>query len=276
MTLSQTSLRFASLGSGSAGNSTLVQGADTSVLIDCGFSKRETKKRLARLGVHFEAIAAILLTHEHTDHSRSVDSIARELDIPIYTGAGTLQALKRSGKKFDGIRVRQLLAGVRLNIGALWVRTVWVPHDAATPLQFVCSFEGREVGILTDLGHVPDSVIEEYADCEAMLLESNHDADMLRSGPYPWPLKRRIGGDMGHLSNAQSADALRRLLAGKLRQVVIGHISQTNNDRALLDQVFSPFSSRLKRLQFATQDAGSDWVSVEKNASGTGINSRRL
>ena len=255
-------LRFASLGSGSDGNSTLVQGGGTAVLIDCGFSKRETKRRLEGLGVPLEAIDAILLTHEHSDHSRSVDSIAKALDVPVYTGAGTLQALKRSGKRFAGLKVRQLLAGTSLNIGALGIRAVWVPHDAATPLQFACSLGGRKVGVLTDLGHAPDSVIEEYASCEAILLEANHDAQMLRSGPYPPHLKRRIGGDLGHLSNAQSADALRMLLRGRLRQVVVGHISQTNNSRALLDKAFSPFSSRLERLQFATQHAGSDWVGV--------------
>ena len=260
VSLSQAPLRFASLGSGSAGNSTLVQGGGTSLLIDCGFSKRETRQRLERLGVPWHDIHAILLTHEHSDHSRSVGSIARQLDIPVYTGAGTVSALERSGKKIDRVRIRRVLGGTSLSIGALQVRAVTVPHDCATPLQFCCALEGREVGVLTDLGHVPDSVVEAFSSCDAMLLESNHDLEMLRSGPYPMGLKRRIGGDLGHLSNTQSAQALRELMQGKLRQVVIGHVSRTNNDRALLDKAFAAFASQLKRMQFATQHAGSDWI----------------
>ena len=222
-------MKFASLGSGSRGNGTVVQAGDSYLLVDCGFSLRETENRLRRLGVEPSQLNAILVTHEHTDHCAGVGKLSRRYDLPVYTSHGTWVS-GRCGEVHELVEIRSE-RGFR--VGDVHVMPVAVPHDAREPCQFVFRFQGLKLGILTDLGSITPLVIEHYADCDALLLECNHDHLMLRNGPYPPALQRRVGGEWGHLNNRQAAQLLEALRGPRLRQVVIAHISEQNNDQSL-------------------------------------------
>lgn len=249
-------LRFALLGSGSRGNGTLVQGGGTTVLIDCGFSVAETERRLARLGVAPRELAAILVTHEHSDHVGGVPRFAAKHKVPVRSAVGTRVAAGLGG-------ATTLRAGERCAIGALEVEPVAVPHDAAEPLQFVVGDGARRVGVLTDLGHPSDAVAAGYAGCDALVLECNHDAELLANGAYPGFLKARVGGDRGHLSNAQAAALLARLGAARLQHVVAAHLSENNNRPELARAALAGALGCAEGwIGVATQDAGLGWREV--------------
>jgi phosphoribosyl 1,2-cyclic phosphodiesterase len=202
-------LRFCCLGSGSSGNAFVVEASDGQssirVLIDDGFSPRELERRLARAGVEIASLGAILVTHEHSDHAGGVAAFAMRRRLSVYATAGTAEAAG-----FDR-RVRQLCtihAGVELQIGPLQVIPIGVPHDANEPVQFLLSDGERRMAILTDLGHPAQTVVAMLSSLDTLVLEFNHDLDMLRRGPYPASLKARIESDVGHLSNAQSVRIL--------------------------------------------------------------------
>lgn len=218
-------IRFASLGSGSKGNATLVAAGDTLVMVDCGFPRREVEVRLQRLGVAPDRLDAILVTHEHGDHSAGVASLAKAYGLPVYLSHGTA-ATKRLGAGYRQVCIN---AGEPFSIGDLDVQSVAVPHDAREPVQFRFGFAGASLGVLTDLGSVTPHVVEAYSRCDGLLLEFNHDRDLLRSGPYPAPLKRRVAGDYGHLNNDQAVELLRAVACSRLKVVLVGHISQQNN-----------------------------------------------
>ncbi|MEQ9462287.1 MAG: MBL fold metallo-hydrolase [Haliea sp.] len=250
-------LRFASLGSGSKGNATVVAAGDTVVLIDCGFSLRETRRRLALLGLQPEQLTAILVTHEHSDHSAGVSRLARQCNIPVYLTQGTWN----SGRLEGCPEVVCFNCEHRFQIGHLEVEAVAVPHDAREPCQFRLHHAGRSVGVLTDLGSVTSHVVERFRGCDALVLEFNHDLEMLHSGSYPAALKRRVAGDWGHLNNQQAAALLQQLGMEKLQHLVVAHISENNNclQRAAsaLAAVYGPLD---ERVVFAAQDRGFDWL----------------
>ncbi len=251
-------MRFASLGSGSKGNATLVEAGQTLVMVDCGFSLRETTRRLARIGRTPDDISAILVTHEHSDHSAGVAKLSRKHAVPVYLTHGTAH----SGR-FDGAsELRCFNCEERFDIGALTVQAVTVPHDAAEPCQFRLESADRSLGILTDLGHVTPHVVAHYRDCDSLLLEFNHDLDMLLEGSYPPALKRRVGGDWGHLNNEQAADLLRQLDHGRLNNLVVAHISENNNcrDRALA--ALEAAMDCTEGVVWACQAEGFDWLAV--------------
>ncbi|MFN2308529.1 MAG: MBL fold metallo-hydrolase [Gammaproteobacteria bacterium] len=222
-------LRFASLGSGSRGNATLVEAGATCVLVDCGFSVRETQRRLARLGKAPEELNAILVTHEHRDHIGGVAALARRFAIPVWMSAGTAVMYGASEhsslNSFDG--------HAPFALGDLHVTPFPVPHDAREPCQFVFSDGAVRLGVLTDTGSITAHIRQVLEGCEALLLECNHDAGLLAAGPYPPRLKQRVAGRLGHLSNAQAAGLLAGLERGGLRHLVAAHLSDTNNRPAL-------------------------------------------
>ena len=257
-------MRLASLGSGSKGNGTLIDDGRTCLLIDLGFTIKETVRRLARLGLSPEQVDALLVTHEHADHIHGVAGFARKFRKPVYLTHGTYQP-ERMGALPD----LNLISGHQpFAIGSLEVMPVAVPHDAREPCQYVVrgqvSGTDRVAGLLTDLGHITPHVEECYRQCDALLLECNHDLDMLTEGPYPWPLKQRVGGDYGHLNNQQAAALLEAVDLDRLRHLVISHISAQNNDPSLALAAVQP---RLEgwqgELTVASQDEGFHWLSLE-------------
>jgi phosphoribosyl 1,2-cyclic phosphodiesterase len=213
------------LGSGSRGNATLVESGATRVLVDCGFALREFEQRCARLGAEAAALDAILVTHEHGDHVGGVARLARAHGIPVYLTRGTAAAVS----DWAGCELRHISPHESFRIGSLEVQPFPVPHDAREPCQFVFEQAGRRLGVVSDLGRVTAHVVHSLSACDALLLEFNHDAEMLASGPYPESLKRRVGGGWGHLSNDSSAALLRGIERGRLQHLVLTHLSEKNN-----------------------------------------------
>ncbi len=252
-------MRFASLGSGSKGNATLVAAADTLLLIDCGFSLRETESRLAALGVDPARLDAILVTHEHSDHCAGVARLSRRHSVPVYLSHGTL-----GSGRLDGCHATHCFnSGDEFVIGDIRVRTVAVPHDAREPCQFRFFHRDLSLGVLTDLGAITPHVVHHFSGCDGLLLEFNHDLEMLLNGPYPESLKRRVASDWGHLNNAQAADFLRQIGCRDLRFLVVGHISEKNNcpERAAL-ALREVYGELDERVVFAEQNGGFDWLEL--------------
>ena len=251
-------IRFASLGSGSRGNATLVEWSSGTLMIDCGFGLKETEQRLERLGKTPACINAILVTHEHSDHVKGVAMFSRRHRIPVYMTPGTWKS-----RHFGDLpELRLIQAYESFEINGLMVRPVAVPHDAREPSQFVFEHQGRRLGILTDLGSITPHVEDHYQTLDAMVLEANHDPSMLASGPYPPSLKQRVGGSWGHLSNQQAAGFLQRMDCARLQHLVVAHISQQNNRVDLAKAAFEPVASAIQQITYACQDQGFDWLSV--------------
>jgi phosphoribosyl 1,2-cyclic phosphodiesterase len=222
----------APLSSGSAGNAYWLESDGTAILVDAGIGPRETKKRLAALELNIERISAVVLTHEHYDHIRGAERIARKYGIPIYLTRGTLDAstIDRSETK-----VVIFENDTAFTIGELQVHARKTIHDAADPACFVIeSRDGTRIGIASDLGYVDEPVVRHLTGCDGLFFESNHDLDMLRLGTYPWSLKRRIMSKYGHLSNDDSVNAVQRLLGAELKTLCMIHLSQKNNHESIV------------------------------------------
>ncbi len=248
-------MRFASLGSGSEGNGLVVEVGDTRVLIDCGFAVRDTVARLARLGVAAETISAVLVTHEHADHIGGVAAFAARYRVPVWLTFGTLEMVSERFARLDrvyGFDTQDVFA-----IGMLEVRPFPVPHDAREPVQFVVGDGAHRLGILTDIGVTTRYVETSLSGCDALVLECNHDIDMLAGGDYPWPLKQRISSRLGHLHNEASAALLAALDTSRLRHVIAAHLSQQNN---------TPAKARAALAQ--ALNCSPDWIGIADQASG--------
>lgn len=218
-------MRFAMLGSGSKGNGTLVTAGGVRVLVDCGFAVREVDARSARLNFDPASLDAILVTHEHGDHLGGVARLARAYQLPVYLTRGSYQAWNDK----EVADVRFITPHEPFHIGALTVRPFPVPHDAKEPCQFAFEHAGKKLGVVSDLGAITQHVRFVLKDCDALLLETNHDVAMLARGPYPQRLKDRVGGGLGHLSNAQSAELIRSVQRERLQHLVLTHLSEQNN-----------------------------------------------
>ena len=212
------------LSSGSSGNSTLIRSGGTCLLIDAGISRRQILWRLEAFGISIESVDAVLLTHEHSDHIRGLEVLCRYHEIPVWASAGTWRGLKVSTETGGELR-----SGRELNIGGVTVLPVETSHDAAEPLAFVLEDASMRVGYCTDTGVFSSLLRQRMKDLDYLLLEANHDQDMLRHGPYPWPIKQRIASRRGHLANHQSAEALDSILSPRLRALVALHLSEENN-----------------------------------------------
>ncbi|MFK3943534.1 MBL fold metallo-hydrolase [Pseudomonas monteilii] len=251
-------MRFAVLGSGSQGNGTLIASGDTYILVDCGFSLRETERRLALLGVSAAQLSAVLVTHEHADHVHGVGLLSRRYGVPVYLSQGTLRGLRKP------VDARGFLAcGQSLEIGALRVSAARVEHDALEPLQYVISDGQRRFGMLTDLGTYDGWLLDRYQDLDALLIESNHCRDMLARGHYPYFLKQRVGGNLGHLNNHQAANLVAELGWQDLQHLVLAHLSSKNNLPHLARQQFvDTLGCDPDWLQVANQEHGLDWREI--------------
>lgn len=252
-------MRFASLGSGSKGNSTVVEADGAALLVDLGFTLKETERRLRRLGLAPAGINGILVTHEHADHIHGVAPFARKYGVPVYLSHGS-----RNGYALGLLPSVHMVRGDRpFELGPFRVNPVTVPHDAREPCQYVVEAQSRRLGVLTDLGHITAHVAEQYRDCDALLLECNHDVGMLARGPYPQALKQRVGGALGHLNNQQAAFLLSQIDRKRLRHLVISHISEQNNQpAAAIEAVREALTDWSGALLLAEQEAGLAWVEM--------------
>lgn len=224
-------VRVICLGSGSSGNATLVEFGKTRLLVDAGLSARALGQRLRAVGVEPETLAAILVSHEHHDHACGLHRFASGARVPVVIAPETLEALDLSPSHLPAWL--PLEPGRILDVGPIRVDAFAIPHDAARPVGFVLEGEGLRVGIATDLGHATTLVAERLRGCNVLVVESNHDDRMLEEGPYPWPLKQRVGGRMGHLSNAEAARLLERTASDACVAVMLAHLSERNNTPAL-------------------------------------------
>jgi phosphoribosyl 1,2-cyclic phosphodiesterase len=256
-------LRFCCLGSGSQGNAFVVEAANghTSirVLIDNGFSPRELERRLVHAGVGIGSLSAILVTHEHGDHAAGVRAFAQRRQLSVYATGGTA-----AEAGFDSLlQLHTIHAGVEVQIGPLQVLPIEVPHDAREPVQFMVSDGVRRLAILTDLGHPAPRVIAMLTGLDTLVLEFNHDLQMLRRGPYPPSLKARIESDVGHLSNAQSIQFLESIDRSRLTRVVAAHLSRTNNRPQLAREALIGLGmDGHVECDVADQARGLDWRDV--------------
>jgi phosphoribosyl 1,2-cyclic phosphodiesterase len=258
-------MRFCSLGSGSGGTATLVEASQgitsTRLLVDAGFSVRELVKRLARAGCEPEAVDAVFITHEHGDHIGCALSFCARYGIPLITSRGTWRAVGQDD--FDHRLLRLVSAGSPYPLGDMELRPFAVPHDANEPLQLTLNDGGVRLGIVTDLGCAPEGVSTALGRCQALLLECNHDEELLRTGPYHPSLKKRILGSHGHLSNDAAADLLTRCWHDGLRWVAAAHLSEKNNTPALAQAALEPvLGAAWPVLRIADPKLGLDWLSL--------------
>ncbi len=249
-------MRFASIGSGSRGNATLVSHKETTLLVDCGFSARETEKRLQRLNFDAQNISAIVVTHEHADHINGVRVLARKYKLPVYATAGTAGCLAADVAAY----VTEFSCHETFSVGDIEVQPFPVPHDAREPSQFVFHNGQHKLGLLTDVGSITP-VIEEYLTaCDALLLEANHDMQMLDEGEYPDHLKYRVSGRLGHLNNVQSANLLEKIDTSRLQHIVAMHLSEKNNSPNIVSPLFAnALACDESWVTIAEQDAGFAW-----------------
>jgi len=258
-------MRFRSLGSGSGGNSTLVEASQgitsTRLLVDAGFSVRELVRRLARAGCGPEEVDAVFITHEHGDHIGCALAFASRYRLPLIMSRGTWRAV--GSADFDPALLRIAKSTENLTLGDLELRPFAVPHDANEPLQLTLSDGAVRLGLVTDLGCAPDDVAAELTGCQALLLECNHDEAMLRAGPYPPMLKKRILGSHGHLSNAAAADLLARCRHESLATIAAAHLSERNNSPELArDALATVLGCAPGDIHVADPALGLGWLAV--------------
>ncbi|MBX3666352.1 MAG: MBL fold metallo-hydrolase [Burkholderiales bacterium] len=251
-------MRFASLGSGSEGNALVVEAGNSRILLDCGFSAAETVRRLGRLGLEPGAIDAVLVTHEHDDHVGGADRFARRFGIPVYLSHGTRVAAARGG---DAFATATIIDGHSpFAVGDLEIFPYPVPHDAREPTQFVFGDGARRLGVLTDAGSSTPHIEQMLSGLDALVIECNHDRELLLGGNYPERLKQRIAGRYGHLDNGQAAGIVAGIEKKSLQHVVAAHLSQRNNRPELARAALSAaLGCAAKWIGVATQSEGLDW-----------------
>ncbi len=254
-------MRFASLGSGSEGNGLLVECGATRVLIDCGFTVAQTQRRLARLGVVAESLTAVVVTHEHGDHVSGVARLSARHRLPVWASFGTLAAMNG---RFDGVfSLRAFNCGEAFAIDDLCFEPFPVPHDAREPAQFVVTDGEKRLGHLTDLGEATEHIVEVLHGCDALVLECNHDPVLLAKSDYPYTLKQRIAGRLGHLPNEAAARLLDRVDKSRLSHVVAAHLSQQNNTPELARAALAgALACEPEWVGVADAEQGLDWRQI--------------
>ncbi len=224
-------MELCSIASGSSGNCICVGTADSHLLVDAGISGKRIETGLNSAGLKTSEMEAVLVTHEHIDHIAGLGVIARRYGLPIYGTKATLDAVlcAKSVGKIDESLLHPVIPGQDFQIGDMTVHPLSISHDAADPVAYIMKTDSQKIGVITDLGKYDDFIIEELQNLDILLLEANHDVRMLQTGSYPYPLKQRILGDRGHLSNVLSGQLLGRLLHDRFKAVVLGHLSKENN-----------------------------------------------
>lgn len=253
-------MRFCVLGSGSGGNAIVVECDGERLLIDCGFSGDETVRRLRAVGVRPESLSGIVLGHEHADHCRGVAQMRKRFDPPVFATHGTLRAMR--GLAWG----HQFVAGRPLAFERLQVTPIALAHDAREPVGVLLEGAGGErMAIVADLGQAPQHLWRQLVNLDALVLEFNHDGRLLTTGPYPWPLKRRIASERGHLSNADAVAGLPQVVGQRLRSLVLYHLSRTNNRPDIARDAAGEALHRLgssAEVIVSGQFEPSEWVTV--------------
>lgn len=253
-------MEIAVVGSGSKGNCSLIRSGSNILMVDCGFSLKETEQRLLQLGLNGSDISALLITHEHSDHIGGVKRFATKFNTPLYMTHGTKQYFDKREIDLSGQLTEISLEQV-FSLEDIKVTPVPVPHDAKEPCQYVFEGHGIKLGLLSDIGHISQTVRKAYSDCDALFIECNHDREMLADGPYPQKLKGRVRGDWGHLSNCQTVEFLARIQTG-LRHLLIGHISETNNSQDSVKAALAALTDLSCAPVLAPQHDVQQWVSL--------------
>ena len=220
-------VRFVSLISGSTGNSSLISDGDTTILIDCGMSGAMLKQKLSEVQIAPEDISAILVTHEHSDHTKGVGIASRRYGLDIYASAGTLMNMQVG--KIDAQYIHTVEPNKMFSVGTIDVIPFDIPHDAAEPFGYNLFIDGKKYTVATDIGYVPDTLYKNLDGSDYIILESNHDEQMLKIGSYPMYLKKRILGKFGHMSNDLTAETATRLASTGTKHIMLAHLSNENN-----------------------------------------------
>lgn len=263
LSLASPGSRAVVLGSGSAGNAVVVEHGGRRLLVDAGFSCKQIEERLALVGLTGDGFEGIVLTHEHVDHCRGAARFARRHDLAVHATAGTLEALGYLEADFPAVVLR---SGAVQEIGGFAVEPFAVPHDAREPVGLVIEDPGgRRIGLAADLGARSQLAWGRLKDLDMLVLETNHDLEMLRSGPYPWPLKQRVASRHGHLSNREAAEGVPELLSDRLRWIVLYHLSRTNNLPVLAAEAVLEALDRegsAARICVSEQGQPTDWLEL--------------
>jgi len=250
-------MRFASLGSGSAGNCMVIEQTNTRLLLDCGFALREVVARLERLSLAPEQITGILVTHEHDDHAKGAFKLAAKYNIPVWLSHGTRLMTERYLPENVALQINVIDSHTTFVIEHIQVTPYPVPHDAREPTQFTFTDGQYKLGVLTDAGSSTPHIEQVLSACDALVLECNHDLHMLKNGPYTHALKQRVGGRFGHLDNISAANLLAKLDNSKLKHILAAHLSAKNNTQVLAKQALS-----------SVLNCEPDWVGIAEQVNG--------
>jgi phosphoribosyl 1,2-cyclic phosphodiesterase len=255
------SVEICVLGSGSGGNCTFVGTSRTRLLIDAGFSMKETARRLASINIPLESINAIVISHEHSDHIHGVETLTRNLNIPVYIAPPALDAMRIDAGKH---RFEFIQAGGAFTIGEIEIYPFSIPHDSVEPLAFRIEAAGIKISVVTDLGYIPQLVKQRVAGSHCLIFEANHDLEMLKVGPYPWFVKQRVMSRHGHLSNEATARFLEEDFDGMAEHVLLAHISQKNNHpeivRMSMIEAFEKRGLPTEKIQLTSQSEPSPLI----------------
>ena len=265
-------MRMVSIASGSSGNCIYVGSDDTHLLVDAGISKKRIEAGLEKLEIKGDELDGILVTHEHSDHIQGLGVFSRKYGVPIYATPGTIEGIKSSsslGKLPDGI-LHPITVDEKFTLGDITVDPFAISHDANEPSGYRMECGGKAAAVATDLGIYNDYIVKKLENLDAVLLEANHDVNMLQVGKYPYYLKRRILGDKGHLSNETAGQLLCRLLHDNMKQILLGHLSRENNYEALAYETVcaevtmgdNPYKAKDFRIDVAHRDTASEVVEV--------------
>ncbi|MDB4138200.1 MBL fold metallo-hydrolase [Methylophilaceae bacterium] len=256
-------MRFCSLGSGSSGNSFVVQNEITTLLVDCGFGLNETVTRLSRYGVSPDKINAILLTHEHEDHIKGAFSFSNKYKVPIYLSYGTFKMCKKRINDNYDINFNIIESTQSFMINDIEVTPIPVPHDAREPFQFMFKSNLKSIAIITDLGFITNHIIKTIKEIKALVIEFNHDKTMLVDSDYPQSLKNRVAGLYGHLDNMESIKLLKSINYEGINWIAAAHLSEKNNDDTLVRRLISEATLKdSESIKVIDQMNGIDWLSV--------------
>ncbi|WP_248929295.1 MBL fold metallo-hydrolase [Paenibacillus hamazuiensis] len=264
-------IRFSILSSGSTGNCTVVESGETKLLIDAGLSAKRIEQLLAERETAATSLDAILVTHEHADHIKGLGAVARKFDLPIYANEKTWEALNEHIGEIADDKRRVMQTGEMVDFGELKVESFGISHDAAEPVAYNFYDGEQKLSVATDLGYMSEKVREKLLDSDVLVLESNHDVEMLRMGRYPWNIKRRILSDLGHLSNEAAGEALCEVTSGKTKRVYLAHLSRDHNlmDLAkltvnnIVEDTFAPDDHRAE-LRDTYYDRSTPWDRLDE------------
>jgi len=264
-------MRLTVLGSSSAGNAMIVQSGETTVLIDCGFSAKELSKRILEVGVDPTRLSGIVITHEHSDHIKGLSVLARATGVPVFISAAVRDSIDFGEKKEEINFADPVSSSCPFIIGDIEFYPFSLPHDAIDPLAYTFKANGVKAGIVTDLGYYSKLVAQCLRGCDCIIIEANHDIEMLKIGPYPWALKQRVLSRHGHVSNDELARFLREDFDGQAEHLILAHLSRTNNHpdiarlvalEALESRVSLFFRNTESRVKMAKHNGPMDWIEL--------------